>query len=160
MKFELSLERPSKWRTWISACTIGFSYLFGGMIPLVPYMIFKDDAMTALYVSLGLTLVTLFIFGFIKGKLLGVCPWVSGLQMMVVGGAAAGCAFGIAKAIPVESPSTDTRTSNSVAQPPRSGPMGGPMGGTGGSGSFFPPSSQQQPPLNPMTQQRPTGNGW
>ena len=27
MKFELSLERPSKWRTWISALTIGLSYL-------------------------------------------------------------------------------------------------------------------------------------
>ena len=27
MKFELSLERPSRWRTWISALTIGLSYL-------------------------------------------------------------------------------------------------------------------------------------
>jgi hypothetical protein len=156
MKFELSLERPSKWRTWISALTIGFSYLFGGMIPLVPYMIFKNDAMTALYVSLGLTLVTLFVFGFVKGRLLGVSPWMSGLQMMLVGGAAAGCAFGIAKAIPVESHSNNN-SSNQFPQQPRSGPMGGSMGGPMGGGSFFPP---QQQPMNPMSQRPSSSGSW
>ena len=89
------------------------------MIPLFPYMIFKD-AMTALYVSLGLTLVTLFVFGFVKGRLLGVPAWKSGLQMMLVGGAAAGCAFGIAKAIPQDShgPSGNLLQTRSNESPP------------------------------------------
>ena len=72
----------------------------GGLIPLIPYMII-NRAMTALFVSLGATLLTLFIFGYVKGRLLGTPrPLLSGLQMALVGGAAAGCAFGIAKAIP------------------------------------------------------------
>ena len=59
------------------------------------------QASKALIVSLGVTLLALFIFGYGKGLLLGTPrPLLSGLQMALVGGAAAGCAFGIAKAIP------------------------------------------------------------
>jgi VIT1/CCC1 family predicted Fe2+/Mn2+ transporter len=101
MKFELALERPSRFRTWISAFTIGLSYLFGGLIPLIPYMIIRDNAFEALYISVGVTLLALFIFGFVKAKILGTPrPFLGALQMVLVGGAAAGCAFGIAKAIP------------------------------------------------------------
>ena len=72
----------------------------GGLIPLIPYMLISNT-MAALYVSLSITLATLFTFGFVKARLLGTPrPWVSALQMALVGGTAAGCAFGIAKAIP------------------------------------------------------------
>ncbi len=60
-----------------------------------------SSAMNALYTSLAITLFTLFVFGYIKGRILGVPrPLLSGLQMAFVGGAAAGAAFGIASAIP------------------------------------------------------------
>ena len=65
MKFELQLERPSAFRSWISAITIGLSYLLGGLIPLIPYMIILE-ANNAMMVSIGVTLLSLFIFGFVK----------------------------------------------------------------------------------------------
>ena len=64
MKFELQLERPSKLRSWISAVTIGTSYLLGGLIPLIPYMIIPE-AFKAMQLSIGVTLLALFIFGFV-----------------------------------------------------------------------------------------------
>lgn len=72
----------------------------GGLIPLLPYMLISHTTF-ALYVSAGVTLLALFIFGFVKAVLLGTPrPFVSAIQMAVVGGAAAASAFGIAKAIP------------------------------------------------------------
>jgi vacuolar iron transporter family protein len=35
MRFELDLSKPEKNRSWISALTIGLSYFFGGLVPLV-----------------------------------------------------------------------------------------------------------------------------
>jgi VIT1/CCC1 family predicted Fe2+/Mn2+ transporter len=64
MKFELQLERPSKLRSWISAITIGTSYFLGGLIPLLPYMIIPE-AFKAMQLSIGVTLLALFIFGFV-----------------------------------------------------------------------------------------------
>ena len=64
MKFELQLERPSVFRSWISALTIGFSYFLGGLIPLIPYMVISE-AMKAMELSIGVTLLALFIFGFV-----------------------------------------------------------------------------------------------
>ena len=39
MRFELGLERPDPKRAPISAGTIAVSYLVGGLVPLVPYML-------------------------------------------------------------------------------------------------------------------------
>ncbi|MCW2114362.1 VIT1/CCC1 transporter family protein [Bradyrhizobium elkanii] len=39
MRFELGLERPDPKRASISAATIGGSYIVGGLIPLIPYML-------------------------------------------------------------------------------------------------------------------------
>ncbi|KAI9349527.1 putative membrane protein [Obelidium mucronatum] len=100
MKYELNLEKPDGSRVWISALTIGGSYFMGGLVPLIPYIVIQDS-LTALYVSCGCTLLVLFIFGFVKGRVVGVSsPLRSALEMMFVGGAASAAAFGIAKAMP------------------------------------------------------------
>ena len=100
MKFELGLERPDPKRTWISALTIGGSYLAGGIIPLVPYA-FIPSAKAALYVSAGVTIFALFVFGYCKAVVLGVPRrFVSALQMTFTGALAAAAAFFIAQAIP------------------------------------------------------------
>ncbi|KAI9333785.1 Ccc1 family, partial [Zopfochytrium polystomum] len=65
MRFELSLERPNASRSWISAITIGFSYLMGGTVPLVPYTL-DEHAERAFVVSVIATLTVLLIFGYIK----------------------------------------------------------------------------------------------
>jgi len=45
------------------------------------------------------TLVALFVFGYIKGRVTGLNAWQSGWQTMLIGGVAAGTAFGIARLI-------------------------------------------------------------
>jgi VIT1/CCC1 family predicted Fe2+/Mn2+ transporter len=98
MRFELGLEKPDPRRALTSAVTIAGAYVAGGLIPLSPY-IFTHDASTALLFSVVMTLVALFIFGFVKGHFTGTRPLRSALQTTLIGSAAAGAAFGIAKAI-------------------------------------------------------------
>ncbi|HEY6807060.1 MAG TPA: VIT1/CCC1 transporter family protein [Pyrinomonadaceae bacterium] len=98
MRFELGLEKPEPRRALKSAVTIAGAYIAGGLIPLAPY-IFARTATTALLLSVVLTLVSLFIFGFVKGHFTGTKPLRSALQTALIGSAAAGAAFGIAKAI-------------------------------------------------------------
>ncbi|MDQ2747667.1 MAG: VIT1/CCC1 transporter family protein [Acidobacteriota bacterium] len=98
MRFELGLEKPDARRALQSGLTIGGAYIFGGLIPLAPY-IALNEAHQALFWSVGLTLVALFAFGYIKGTFTGTNPLKSALQTTLIGGLAAGAAFGIARAI-------------------------------------------------------------
>lgn len=98
MKYELGLEEPDPKRARNSSLTIGLSYILGGLIPLSPY-IFAPTPTAGLIISVLVTLVALFIFGFIKGKFTGTKPVKSAWQTMLVGGLAAGIAFLIAKLI-------------------------------------------------------------
>ena len=98
MRFELGLEKPDPKRALKSAITIAGAYIAGGLIPLAPY-IFTQTSSTALLISVVLTLVALFIFGFVKGHFTGTKPLRSALQTALIGSVAAGAAFGIAKAI-------------------------------------------------------------
>ncbi|MFO0773318.1 MAG: VIT1/CCC1 transporter family protein [Nitrospiraceae bacterium] len=98
MRFELGLDRPDPTRARLSAWTIGLAYVVGGLIPLIPYML-VSDAMTALWISVAVTPIALFIFGFAKSRFTGIPPWRGGLQTVLVGGLAAAAAFGIARAI-------------------------------------------------------------
>ena len=98
MKHELGLEEPDPRRARNSSITIGASYIVGGIIPLSPYIfIHKPD--TALYISVLITLIALFIFGYVKGTFTGSTPIKSAWQTTLVGGVAAGIAFVIAKLI-------------------------------------------------------------
>jgi VIT1/CCC1 family predicted Fe2+/Mn2+ transporter len=60
---------------------------------------FTHNPQTALFVSIASTLATLFIFGFIKGRYTGTKPMRSALQTALIGSAAAGAAFILAKLI-------------------------------------------------------------
>jgi VIT1/CCC1 family predicted Fe2+/Mn2+ transporter len=103
MRFELGLEKPDPKRAFMSAFTIAASYIAGGLIPLAPYIlslyIKRMDVTTALLVSVALTLIALFVFGFIKGRFTGTRPLRSALQTALIGSVAAGAAFLIARAI-------------------------------------------------------------
>lgn len=98
MKYELNLDKPDPKRARKSAMNIGFSYIVGGIIPLSPYF-FIRNSVHALQISIIVTLCCLFIFGFFKSKLTGVKPVWGGIQIMLIGAAAAAAAFGIAKLI-------------------------------------------------------------
>jgi VIT1/CCC1 family predicted Fe2+/Mn2+ transporter len=96
MRYELGLEAPDPKRAGRSAVTIFASYIGGGFVPLAPYF-FASRVEGALIVSVALTAVALFIFGAIKGRFTGIAPARGGLETTLIGGAAAGAAFLIAR---------------------------------------------------------------
>lgn len=98
MRFELGLEQPDPKRAGKSALTIALSYIAGGLIPLSPYMLLPNLS-DALRVSVVVTLLALFLFGYFKGRFTGIHPLRSGVQTVLVGGLAAAVAFALARLI-------------------------------------------------------------
>jgi VIT1/CCC1 family predicted Fe2+/Mn2+ transporter len=96
MRFELGLERPDPRRASRSAFTIAGAYVVGGLIPLSPYF-FVGRPSAGLPISVGVTLVALFVFGLVKGRFTGAPPLRSGVQTVTVGGLAAAAAFTLAR---------------------------------------------------------------
>jgi vacuolar iron transporter family protein len=96
MRFELGLEEPAPGRAWRSALTIACSYIAGGAIPLAPYLAIHEIGL-ALKISIVITLIALAFFGGLKGRLLGSPVLRSALQTVLIGGIAAGAAFGLAR---------------------------------------------------------------
>ncbi|KAI9312638.1 VIT family-domain-containing protein [Dichotomocladium elegans] len=95
MKFELNLEEPDPNRSMISALTIGLSYLFGGFIPLLPYMV-VSEAKDAMFYSVIVTSMTLLLFGYVKSIYLRPAQALMGaLQTLAIGAVAAACSYGI-----------------------------------------------------------------
>ena len=96
MRFELGLEQPDPARAWRSALTIAASYIAGGLVPLLPYMLL-DAPGRALRASIVVTLIALAAFGLLKGRLTGTGAVRSALQTTLIGGAAAAAAYALAR---------------------------------------------------------------
>ena len=96
MRFELGIEAPDPGRARTSALTIALAYVFGGLIPLSPYL-FLSSVHTALAGSIGVTLLALLVFGYIKGRFTVKTPLRAAFQTAGVGGVAAAVAFAIAR---------------------------------------------------------------
>ncbi|KAL7421813.1 Protein ccc1 [Cryptotrichosporon argae] len=106
LKFGEGMEEVPRSRLWISALTIGLSYFIGGLIPLIPYMA-TSTAEQGLIASVVLTGVILFIFGGVKTYFTGATGGYGGyiwgsVSTMVVGGLAAGAAYGLVKLLGVQ----------------------------------------------------------
>jgi len=72
------------------------------LLPLLPYFIYTNDIHDALFVSIGLTGAVLLAFGFVKAKLTGTGlkdAFSGAVQTLIIGGAAAGAAYGIVRAV-------------------------------------------------------------
>jgi vacuolar iron transporter family protein len=98
MRFELGLERPQPGRANRSALTIAASYVIGGLIPLAPYMSLTN-VISALRLSVVITILALAVFGFVKSRFIGIAPWKGAFQTVVTGGIAAAAAFALARLV-------------------------------------------------------------
>jgi VIT1/CCC1 family predicted Fe2+/Mn2+ transporter len=98
MRFELGLEKPDPNRASISAVTIAVSYIIGGVIPLAGY-IFTDTPEKGLMISAVVTILSLFIFGFYKSRLMGQPALKGAIRVTFIGVLASLSAFLIARAI-------------------------------------------------------------
>lgn len=76
------LEEPGK-----NAVVMFLSYLAGGIIPIIPFALVAVP--TAMTYAVTLTVGTLFVVGFAKGKVVANDGWKSGLELMAVSSAAA-----------------------------------------------------------------------
>lgn len=98
IKFGRDLDEPAENRQLISALTIGGGYLFGGLIPLLPYF-FVDNVGTGLFYSVIVMIITLFWFGYFKaimsmGNSCSIQKKIyEGFEMVIVGGVAASAAW-------------------------------------------------------------------
>ncbi|KAL3475008.1 VIT family-domain-containing protein [Aspergillus californicus] len=106
MTFHHTLPEPSPSRALTCALTIALGYFIGGFVPLLPYFFVGDtEAFVALKWSIATMAIALFVFGYAKTCF--VSGWsgrknvrggvVGGVQMVLVGGIAAGCAMGLVK---------------------------------------------------------------
>jgi VIT1/CCC1 family predicted Fe2+/Mn2+ transporter len=82
-------------RPFQAALVMGLSFIVGALIPIVPYL--AMGGITALYISILLSAVTLFGVGFLKGRLAAKSPLLSGLQFftIAVGAAVLGYLIGL-----------------------------------------------------------------
>lgn len=98
IRYGRGLDEPAENRQVISALTIGGGYLAGGLVPLLPYF-FVDEVGAGLLWSILVMTITLFWFGYVKTQVAmsDNCTLMKkiseGLQMVAVGGVAAGAAF-------------------------------------------------------------------
>jgi VIT1/CCC1 family predicted Fe2+/Mn2+ transporter len=106
MKFHHCEEPPASSRAMTSALTIALGYFIGGLLPLLPYFCVQSDQVyEGLYISIAVMVVALFVFGYVKTCV--VVGWeggkkiqqgcIGGVQMVVVGSAAAAAAMGLVK---------------------------------------------------------------
>jgi vacuolar iron transporter family protein len=98
MRFELGLEQPNPARAPLSAARIGGSYVVGGLLPLLPYMLIPQSQQ-ALWGSVAVTFVALVLFGGLKGKFTGASIVRSALETVAIGGVAAAVAFALARLV-------------------------------------------------------------
>lgn len=106
MQFQHCAEEPASSRALTSAITIALAYFLGGLLPLIPYFfVGASQVYEGLYISIGVMVIALFVFGYVKTcvvvgweggrNIRGGC--YGGVQMVVVGSAAAGAAMGLVR---------------------------------------------------------------
>lgn len=74
-------------RAVLDAVIVGVSAIFGSFIPLVPFALLPVSS--AMLVAVGVSVLSLFVLGFYKAKVLNLGFWRSGLEITIIGMAAA-----------------------------------------------------------------------
>lgn len=70
----------------MGASLMFFSYLLAGLIPIAPFLIFSPG--TARIISISAALISLFVVGYFKGKIVEQKAFRSAVEMLIIGGLA------------------------------------------------------------------------
>ena len=97
MRDEVGLDPRAIGGPWAAAGSSFASFVFGAVIPLLPFLLLTGSA--ALIGSVVLSLVALFLLGLGVSRLTGRPPILCGLRQMTLGGAAALVTFIIGQVI-------------------------------------------------------------
>ena len=92
---ELGISPESFEEPLSNAFVMGTAYVLGGLVPVIPYLTLPVHA--AMPVSITATLISLFLFGGLKGRIVKQSWWRSGLEMLGVAGVAALAGFFIGR---------------------------------------------------------------
>jgi vacuolar iron transporter family protein len=95
---ELGIEPHPKASPVNAALLMAGSYVVGGIIPLLPYLLFQGR--TAFVVSVSAGVVALFCVGFVKGKIAESNALRSGAETFLLGSIAAALGFVVGTLIP------------------------------------------------------------
>ena len=80
------------------ALVMGVAFIAGAIIPVLPY--FFDDGGIAIVASVAATLVALFALGMLKGRIVRKSTLLQGLEILAIGGVAAGVGWVLGEVIP------------------------------------------------------------
>ncbi len=80
------------------ALTMGSSYMVAALVPVFPY--FFTSGWTALTASIAATLAGLFVLGIGKGRMVQKSPFLQGIEILLIGAAAAGIGFVLGEVVP------------------------------------------------------------
>lgn len=80
------------------ALTMGGTFILAAMVPIIPYFFMGGNA--AIGISAGATLAALFALGMGKGRLVQRSPILQGLEILVIGAAAAGLGWILGEIVP------------------------------------------------------------
>ncbi|MBI2436394.1 MAG: VIT1/CCC1 transporter family protein [Candidatus Magasanikbacteria bacterium] len=94
---ELNIPNRKKENPVRNALYMFFSYVIGGSIPLVPYLVFSIN--TAIVVSIIITLVGLFLLGVGTTKFTKRTWWKAGLEMCTLASVAAFVGYGVGQLV-------------------------------------------------------------
>ena len=80
------------------ALTMGAAFIVAAFIPIIPY--FFTESKAAIGASIGAALTGLFVLGLGKGRVVHQSPLLQGLEVLLIGAAAAAMGFGLGEGIP------------------------------------------------------------
>ena len=96
MAHELNLAPVDRAQARQSGVLVGVAAIVGSVIPLLPFLVLRQDITGGILASLLVSAITLFLIGYYKAKTTVGRPARSGLQMLAIGIVAALAGFGIA----------------------------------------------------------------
>jgi len=91
-EFGLPLETPSPLRAGLATFV---AFALAGFVPLLPFCLGLDDRRSIFLISAVATGITFFLIGLAKGYVVQRPRLLSGLEVLLIGGAAAAVAYGV-----------------------------------------------------------------